>query len=486
MLNQKLKEYAQSNIYPFHMPGHKRVRMEEWNPYDIDITEIDGFDNLHDATGLIQEAQKRAARLYGAKESFFLVNGSTCGILAAISAACPRGGKILVARNCHKAVYHGISIRQLRADYLYPAMTSSGILADITCQMVEEALKKDQSYDAVMITSPTYDGVVSDIAQIAELVHSYDIPLIVDEAHGAHFSLSDFFPRSAVEMGADVVIQSMHKTLPSMTQTALLHNCSDRVRHEELAKYLNYYETSSPSYVLMAGMERCIGLLEDKKEEMYEAYAGLLDQFYRSVYSLCMLRVVQPQEIRDEVYAFDASKILIFTEDSGLTGPQLHQILLERYQLQMEMSSVDYVLAMTSVMDTESGLRRLAYALGEIDTLLAEGKVQELLPEIEPQEISRQEGIAEEVESMYVPQQVVLTIADAEDKARATGVRELELTEAVGCTSSEFIYLYPPGIPLLVPGEQITEKNIRDMQHCSEIGLKVCNLTADGRVKVLK
>ena len=233
MLEQKLNELEQSDIYPFHMPGHKRAFLPFANPYAIDITEIEGFDNLHHATGILQEAQQKAADLYGAQKTYYLVNGSTCGLLAAISAAVPRGGKILVARNCHKAVYHAMYLRQLVPVYLYPEDTAYGIQGQVTPQMVQKQLKQTPDIRAVVITSPTYDGVVSDIQSIADIVHAYGIPLIVDEAHGAHFGFSPEFPENATRLGADAVIMSVHKTLPAFTQTALLHLCSDRIAEKK-------------------------------------------------------------------------------------------------------------------------------------------------------------------------------------------------------------------------------------------------------------
>ena len=213
MLEQKLNELEQSDIYPFHMPGHKRAFLPFANPYAIDITEIEGFDNLHHATGILQEAQQKAADLYGAQKTYYLVNGSTCGLLAAISAAVPRGGKILVARNCHKAVYHAMYLRQLVPVYLYPEDTAYGIQGQVTPQMVQKQLKQTPDIRAVVITSPTYDGVVSDIQSIADIVHAYGIPLIVDEAHGAHFGFSPEFPENATRLGADAVIMSVHLSL---------------------------------------------------------------------------------------------------------------------------------------------------------------------------------------------------------------------------------------------------------------------------------
>ena len=237
-----LEEYAQSDYYPFHMPGHKRKSLAFPNPYEIDITEIDGFDNLHHATGMIKEAEVRGAELYHSKRCFFLVNGSTCGLLAAISAATRRGDKVLVARNCHKAVYHALYMNELQAEYLYPSITKNGIQGQITVEQVQESLYENPDAVAVILTSPTYEGIVSDVAKIAEVCHEHGIPLIVDEAHGAHFGFGGGFPENAVKLGADAVIMSLHKTLPSFTQTALLHLTSDLIDEKRVERYLSIYE----------------------------------------------------------------------------------------------------------------------------------------------------------------------------------------------------------------------------------------------------
>lgn len=459
MLDQELKSYAQSNIYPWHMPGHKRVALDTDNPYAIDITEIDGFDNLHNAEGILKEAQERAAALYHARRSFYLVNGSTCGLLAAVCAACRRGGRILVARNCHHAVYHAIAIWNLQADYLYPPMSPVGVVGEITADSVAGALQ-EKAYDAVLITSPTYDGVVSDVAAIAAVVHDKGIPLIVDEAHGAHFGLSAFFPKSAVTQGADLVIQSMHKTLPSFTQTALLHLCSSRVAESDVERYLDYYETSSPSYVFMAGMERCIRLLSEKAPGLYEAFYHRLMRFYDRMKALKHLRVVDPRDCRSCFYDMDASKILIFTEKTMLSGAKLHEKLLQEYGLQMEMASLDYVLAMSSIMDTEEAFVRLGDALLAIDETLS------------AQEAMAHGDVVREIQHIYTPLEARMTITEAEEISRHS--RQITpFEEAQGRISAEYVYLYPPGIPILVPGEVITDKTIADLKRCGQLGLAI-------------
>jgi arginine/lysine/ornithine decarboxylase len=511
MLDWKLEAYAQSNIYPFHMPGHKRRMNMGTDPYRIDITEIDGFDNLHHAEDVLRDAQQRAAALYGSKKAYYLVNGSTCGLLAAVSAAAERGGEILVARNCHKAVYHAIYLRGLTPHYLYPEITDEGIACAVTPDAVQKALEEYPDTGAVLLTSPTYDGVVSDIARIAEVVHRKGIPLIVDEAHGAHFGISGGgspgksgeteapgspFPTSAVTCGADLVVQSLHKTLPSFTQTALLHICSDLVPARRVEQFLDIFETSSPSYVLMAGMERCIRMMAEDGDALLRNFRCRLDAFAEKMKGLSGLRLLTRADFPGEkAYDFDASKLLIYTGDTDITGKQLYDMLLQEYELQPEMAAGNYVLAMTSIMDTEEGFERLAGALLAIDRGLAAADAGTRRAEVL------------QFSAIYAPQEQVCTTAEAVDAGRSAvprlgmpeaGVADqrhdpqpaghamLPLDLSAGQVAADFLYLYPPGIPLLAPGERVTEKTIRDIRTCRSAGLTVHGLTPDLRIEVVK
>ena len=453
------------------MPGHKRREIVPHLPYGMDITEIDGFDNLHDAEGILQEAQMRAAKLYGAQESFYLVNGSTCGLLASISAALPRGGRILVARNCHKAVYHGISLWNLKADYLYPKMTQMGILGDITPEMVAAALKK-QDYDGILITSPTYDGVISDIGGIAAIAHSYGIPLIVDEAHGAHLGIHQAFPESAVTQGADLVVQSLHKTMPSLTMTALLHRQGDLVTSEQVQRYLNYYETSSPSYVLMAGMEACIRYVSQKKDILFTTHQRNLAAFYEASKALSTVHVILPDEVCGCCYQFDPSKIIITTTKAEINGRRLYELLLHKYGLQMEMCTQTYVLAMSSMMDDKDAYDRLMAALVEIDKSVC----AEMGTEIN--------CIKHAISYEAIETRALLPIGQAEDLARKER-QFLQLEDAQDRIAAEFVYMYPPGIPVLAPGELITEQQIRELVSCKTAGFVVHGLNEKGQIPVL-
>lgn len=452
MLLEQLQAYDRSDVYPFHMPGHKRQMDLDADAYHLDITEIEDFDDLHHAQGILKEEQARLAQFVGAEKSFFLVNGSTCGILAAISAAVPRGGKLLMARNSHKSAYHAVFLRQLQVQYLYPVISSFDIQGALVPEQIRRALAEDAEISAVYVTSPTYDGVVSDIEEIAQIVHSFGKPFIVDEAHGAHFGLHPAFPRSAVSYGADIVIQSVHKTLPAFTQSAVLHLCSDRIQAEALEEFLDIYESSSPSYVLMAGMSRLVPFLQTEGEKRFTALAENLRQFYEKSRKLCHLHVMQEEDFdREHAFAHDPSKILISTRDCNMNGRQLYERLLRKYHLQLEMCSGEYVTALCSLMDQSEGFERLSAALADIDATLR----WEQAPE---------QGF---VARMYRERQQMCSIADAMEGAHEM----VELEASAGKISGEYVYLYPPGIPILVPGERIDADFVRDVGEIKARGM---------------
>lgn len=333
MLLDKLTDYAGTDHYPFHMPGHKR--REELgitsfpNPFSVDITEIDGFDNLHHAEGMLKDSMERAAAVYGADRTYYMVNGSTGGILSAVCGLTRPGGKIIMARNSHKAAYHAVLLNQLDPVYIYPDYVSDfGFQGGISPEEIEAAFAAAGGPDcnrkdiqAVFVTSPTYEGMVSDIGAIAQIAHRHGVPLIVDEAHGAHFSFGKDFPRSALDCGADVVIQSLHKTLPSLTQTALLHIKSKIIEPSEIEGYLPVFQTSSPSYVFLASIENCIRYMEQEGRERMHRFAASLERFMESAGTLKHLRLADDSvcgkfHIKDR----DASKIVVNTSDVRLRG----------------------------------------------------------------------------------------------------------------------------------------------------------------------
>lgn len=462
-LYDKLKAYGDSDYYGFHMPGHKRNPdiTGAGLPYEIDITEIEGFDDLHHADGILVDAQKRAAEVYHADETHFLVNGSTVGILSAISGSTKKGDTILVARNCHKSVYHAIYMNELNPVYLYPEFdTEKHLNTEILVQDVRDALEAHPDIRAVMIVSPTYDGVVSDVEAIAEAAHEKGIPLIVDEAHGAHFGFHPYFPESANKKGADIVINSLHKTLPSLTQTAILHMNGDLVNRRKVRKYLDMLQSSSPSYVLMASIDACIELLAEKREEIFNSYADILADARKRLGELKHLQIIETEH-------YDPSKIVISVKDSQMKSRELYWRLLNDYHLQMELVAGTYVIAMTSVGDTKEGMDRLVNALLELDPEAGERKLDSF----------------EESVGRMIHQEVVYSSAEMEhmldevQENQKKCLKMLSWSDSIGYISTEYAYLYPPGCPLIVPGERISKEAVDmlmwyDRQDFSVEGLK--------------
>lgn len=452
-LYESLLEYSQSEDYPFHMPGHKRRIHHFMDPFAIDITEIDGFDNLHHAEGILLEAEQRAAKLYRSEETHYLVNGSTSGILAAVSACVPRGGRLLMARNCHKAAYHAVFLNGLHVTWVYPQTDMvRGIYGSIEPEEVRKMLEKEPEIRAVLLTSPTYDGVVSDIRSIADIVHVHGAILIVDEAHGAHFGMNPFLPERALSYGADLVINSLHKTLPSLTQTALIHVNGPRVDRIRLKKYLGIYQSSSPSYVLMAGMDCCIRMMKEQGEGMFRNFIRRLEQARACLSGLQKLHLVTGEEQELHCYEYDRSRILISTENCGFTGQELYRKLREGYHIQPEMAAEHYVTILTSVADTQEGFDRLCTALTEIDDEITEKKDRDLC-----------------TDPGWLVNEEVLNLEEAENSEKYPVLLE----ESAGGISGEYVYLYPPGIPLLIPGERISEQMIRRLQRYRREGFSL-------------
>lgn len=512
-LYDKLNRYAKDGRIPMHMPGHKRECgvFTVDKPYMTDITEIDGFDDYHDPEDIILKSMKHAAEIYGTKKTYYLVNGSTCGILTAISAAVRRNGKIIVARNCHKSVYHAIELRGLFPVYIYPEIEASMLINGvINAEDVEKLLCGNEDAQAVIITSPTYEGVVSDIEKIAQRVHAHGKILIVDEAHGAHFRYSDRFPVSAVNLGADIVIQSLHKTLPSYTQTALLHVCTDRVEEAEIRKYLGIYQSSSPSYVFMAGMEKCIDYVsgDDGMRAMRE-YTDNLSELRKKLSGtegICIL------EKNSRMYDYDISKLVI-SAYGILTGNQISGILRDKYNIEPEMTADDYVILMTSMCDRKEWYNIICEAAEDIGKTALKSNIDGMLHNEQSvqkcngtttgmdDEGSKRTLTDNKSQHTSEPLRYAMVSEYAEESAKyvrscvrmkpqeaAECVSEaVEVSQCRGRICTQMVYAYPPGIPVLAPGEEITDEVYSVIERHRRYGvrLKGINISDNGKEVIL-
>lgn len=455
-MEKYLLNYAQ-NIYPFHMPGHKLGRLsplDNINLYSIDVTEVEGTDNLHQPEGIIFEAQERAMRLYHSKSTFFLVNGSSAGLLSAISACCKQDGQILIGRNSHKSVYHSLQLNRLDPIYVYPEYIQEfGIFGGIDPKAVQKALGENPNISCVVITSPTFEGFTSDIHTIAEIVHENGKLLIVDEAHGAHFKFHTCFPSSALEGGADIVIQSVHKTLPAFTQSALLHVNSHRVDIDKLRQYLAIYQTSSPSYILMAGIDSCMGWIEKDGPTAFDTFIRSVQNFRNKVQSLNNFRLLGEELIGQYgIQEVDISRLVFVGRNGAISGKKVDQMLRKNHKIQFEMATLGSLVAISTVADSDTAFENLFRAFSEID--------------------KKNDYINGEKFDIISKSTKVIHPYAASQMEKVT----VDLKEAKARISGQFVTLYPPGIPLLIPGEIITSDIIEALLHYINNGLTVIGL----------
>lgn len=485
----KLEAYSKENIVPMHMPGAKRNSeligryMDDMPaPYDIDITEIDGFDNMHNADGMIKKAFEKTAALYGADESLFLVNGSTAGNMAAICGVTDKGDSIIVARNCHISVYNAIILNELDANYVYPQYDDEyGYYKGISLREIKDTVEKNESMGkdikAVVITSPTYEGNVSDIKNIAAYLHEHNIPLIVDEAHGAHFKFSCEFPQTAVEQGADIVINSVHKTLPSLTQTAVMHINYGYVNVSKVKRYWNIYQSTSPSYILMGSIDRCMSIIEKDGEYLFENYISKLKILRNKLGQLKNIKLIDSDDI---------SKIVIGCDNAK----KLYDILLNEYGIQLEMSSLKYAIAMTSIFDSAEYYDRFYNALCEIDRRYNANNINNSANN--NQNYAERYNIFNNTSSIKkadikvniadFKNEALMSIAKALNEGDKNGYDKIMMNDSslYGRISAKMVYVYPPGIPILCPGEIISENVVNIISKAIDNGLEVVGLELDG------
>ena len=488
-LLHRLEELRDSDMLPLHMPGHKRRNcnghMSE--VYGIDITEIDDFDDLHDPDGIIKDMEERFARLYGAGRAYLSVNGSTSCNEAAILSVCKRGDEIIIPRASHKSIYHAVEIGGLRPVYIRPPKPLlTGVIPPPSPDEVKRTLKEHPDVSCVVITSPTYGGLTADVEGIARTVHECGRVLIVDSAHGAHMGIDQagtdrIFP-GPLTQGADICVVSLHKMLPAPTQTALtlVGKGSDTRITGRLRHYLDVFVSSSPSYVLMAGAGECLDYAERYLDRDLARSEGLLERFRTDCNAL---RFIDVSLIREDA---DPFKIVIRGKGAKISGQVLYERLRATHHIQCEMYGEEYVLALMSVLDDESSYDRLYQALKcEDDNLCEEitshgslaesGENPDTKPDVNGSDAQTSEGMFTYIPDRYTDP------GEAVDSDH----RQIYLDDkAHGLVAGSYICIYPPGIPVIIPGE-IIDKRVTDIvRRGLEKGLKMTGIT-NGRIPVL-
>jgi arginine/lysine/ornithine decarboxylase len=409
----------------------------------MDLTEITGLDDLQKPSGCIAETEEEAARLFGADRSFLLVNGSTVGVESAIMATCGPDSKIAIPGAVHRSVVAGLALSGAEPAFIdTPVSRKYLVPLGVSPADVDRCLAAETGIAAVLITNPSYYGVCQDVEAIARVCHRHDAVLIVDEAHGSHLSFSSSLPAAGLEAGADVVIQSTHKTLGAMTQAALLHVKGDRVDTHRIAACLGMLQTSSPSYVLMASLDLVIHRFSLEGEELVASAVLNANEVRESLGGIAGVDVFSDEDV-EPMFRIDPTRLTISTADRGVLGLELQERLTVR-GFQVEFSDLLNSIAIITYADAAADLARFCSAVGDAVAVSP----------IDP-------SIAERLRDRIYP---LIAGAIEEERRFAMGVREamfsarrqVNLDESVGHISAESVCPYPPGIPLLLPGQRIT------------------------------
>lgn len=468
-----LIEHKNKKPISYHMPGHKgseiykRMGYEEFlnNIMECDVTEISGADNLFQAEGILKETQDIYSELYGAKSSYLLINGTSGGIIAAILASVPKGKKLIMARNSHKSVFNALSLADISPLYVYPDLIEKyGISGSVPPNEIERLLSENPEAEAVIIPSPNYYGICSDIKAIAKITNKYNKILIVDQAHGAHLKMfSKFgikgFPESAEEAGADIVINSIHKTLASFTQSAILNIMSDKVSKYLIEDKLQCIQSTSPSYLLMASLGINAAILKKHGHELMKEWCDNLNMFYEDAKSIEALEVIGKGP------NMDWSKINFSFAKLGITGGELEKLLIRDSNIFIELYTGNLVMCMTGIGNTKKDLIELLKSLKKIEMEYAD-KID-----------NYQKNIS--LNDKKVP---FYKIGELYDIPRVK--EQVPLMEAEGLICGSSIIPYPPGIPLVCPGEMIDRETINYIKDLRESGEKVIGLNENSEIIV--
>lgn len=450
----KLEELKDDNLTSFHVPGHKTGKIFRKlgyknileKIYTLDTTEIDGTDNLHNAKEIIKESQDRAARVFNSDKTIYLVNGTTCGIEASIMAVCNPKSKIIVNRDCHQSVINACILGDIDPVYIESMVCKkTNIIMGVDVESTKSVIDNNLDAKAIVLTYPTYYGKTFDLKSVCDYAHSKNIIVIVDEAHGAHLQLSNNLPKSAIEQEADIIIQSTHKTLPSFTQSSMMHVKGNRVDTNKIEAMLRFLESSSPSYVLLTSLELAVDIYDNYGIKLMENLLSNINNF-KSKFKNNENIIIDNN--------MDKTKIFISLKKLGITGYELDSILREKYKIQVELSNYYGVLLICTIGNDEEDFVRLKRAL---DDFILNTNDKELL-----EDINYPESIPEKVLN---PRQAFYS-----DK------HSVKLEDSIGKISGEYIIPYPPGISLISPGEIITKEIITYIQEGVKSGMIVSGI----------
>lgn len=468
-----LMEYYNNDTIPFHVPGHKKGKGVEKNfrefigdkAFSIDVTIFKQVDSLHKPTGPIKLAQELAADAYNSDATLFCIHGTSGAIQAMIMSVVTEGETIIIPRNVHKSITAGVILSGAIPVYMQPEIDSTvGVALNVTPETVKETLERNPEAKAVLIINPTYYGVATDVEAIAKIVHSYGIPLIVDEAHGPHLRFNDRLPISSMDAGADICAQSTHKIVGSMTQSSMLQLREGYIDIKRVKSVMSLLQTTSPSYILLASLDCTRKQLALEGKELTD-YAIDLAEYARGEINKIQGLYCFGKEVLEKpgAFAWDPTKVLITCKELGISGYDLERILAEKYFIQLEMADLYNGLAVFSYGDTRESVDALLDALRKIS----------------------------QTECCTLPQKIkVIDVPAIPESALSpreafnSSTASLPIGDTVGLVSAEFLMAYPPGIPILCPGEIVTREIVDYIETMKAAGLYVQG-TVDPEVNFL-
>ncbi|MGB7416757.1 MAG: aminotransferase class I/II-fold pyridoxal phosphate-dependent enzyme [Thermosynechococcaceae cyanobacterium] len=460
-----LQSAGDRNHNAFYTPGHKRGRgtpkalLQTWgcSVFQRDLPELPELDDLFAPEGVILEAQALAAEAFGADQTWFLTNGSSCGVMTAILAVCAPDDRIIVPRNCHRSVISGLTLSGAMPIFIEPELGPEFALG-LAPHRIAEALDKYPQAKAVMVTSPTYEGVCVDLDAISTLTHAHNIPLLVDEAHGPHFAFHSGLPPSALSAGADLAVQSTHKVLGALTQAAMLHTQGDRISPQRICQALQWLQSTSPSYLLLASLDAARQQMALQGTQILEHLISSVRATRQQLQQIKGLSLLSPQRPTAGFANLDITRLTVGVSKVGLNGLQVDQRLHEHFAVTAELPTPSHLTFVPSLGTTQTDLNQLVQALRQIA--------------LEAQEQPRQATTTPtwHREAIIVPQ---LSPRAASFAAQETIAWE----QATDRISAELICPYPPGIPVLYPGGKITAADLDYLRQIQAVGGHITGCT---------
>ncbi|NFH68576.1 aminotransferase class I/II-fold pyridoxal phosphate-dependent enzyme [Clostridium botulinum] len=463
---EALMKYKKARVVPFDVPGHKQGRgnpmLKEFlgeQCLSVDVNSMKPLDNLCHPVSVINDAECLAADAFGSKHAFFMVNGTTSAVQAMVMSVCKRGEKVIMPRNVHRSAINALVISGTIPVYINPGVNKKlGIPLGMSVEDVRIAIKENPDAKAILVNNPTYYGICSNLREITRLAHEHGMYVLVDEAHGTHFYFGEDMPVSAIEAGADMAAVSMHKTGGSLTQSSfLLLNCDLKVGY--VRQIINLTQTTSGSYLLMSSLDLARRDLVLNGKEIFEKVKKLA-QYARDEINKIDGYYAFSEELvdKDSVFDFDKTKLSVFTRDIGLAGIEVYDILRDEYGIQIELGDIANILAIISVGDGALTIERLISALSEIKRLHSKDK----------------SGM---FDHEYINPEVIITPQEAFYSPKIS----MPMSESAGKVCAEFVMCYPPGIPILAPGEKITKEILDYISYAKEKG---CFLTGTEDAKI--